>query len=151
VGIGLVLIGALGTAAGNVFLKKFSKSSFPISVLAIQFMLCSVLLFSSALMSEVPLVIKWNLRFFVSLIILSVVGTAFADIIWLDLLKRKSLTKLNVFIFLTPAFSLVMGMIFFNEKLGVWEIIGIFAILIGVLMVIDRESGHTKTKDKAAK
>jgi drug/metabolite transporter (DMT)-like permease len=151
VGIGLVLIGALGTAAGNVFLKKFSKSSFPISVLAIQFMLCSVLLFSSALMSERPLVINWNLRFSVSLIILSVVGTAFADIIWLDLLKRNSLTKLNVFIFLTPAFSLVMGMIFFKEKLGVWEIIGIGAILIGVLLVIDRESDNTKTKDKAAK
>lgn len=117
-GIGLVLIGAFGTAAGNVFLKKISKSSISISVLAIQFMLCSVLLFSSTIMSKGPLVIKWNFGFSVSLIVLSVVGTAITDIIWLDLLKRKSLTKLNFFILLTPAFSLVIGMIFFNERLG---------------------------------
>jgi drug/metabolite transporter (DMT)-like permease len=148
-GIVFVFIGALGVAAGNVFLKKFSKSNFPISVLAIQFMLCSVFLFSSALISKDPFIIKWNLEFSSSLIILSVIGTAIADIIWLDLLKRNSLTKLNVYIFLTPAFSLVIGIIFFNEKIGAWEIVGIGAILIGVFMVIERKIENTNIKKLA--
>lgn len=148
-GIGLILIGALGTAAGNVLLKKISKSCSPISMLAIKFILCSVLLFTASLVNKEQLFIKWTSTFSVSLIVLSVFGTAYADIIWLDLLKRNSFTKLNVFIFLTPAFSIAIGIIFFNEKLGIWEIFGIGAILMGVLMVIDRESTKgSKTKLK---
>jgi drug/metabolite transporter (DMT)-like permease len=109
-------------------------------VLVIQFILCSVFLLASALISKGLFIIKWNLEFSSSLIILSVIGTAIADIIWLDLLKRNSLTKLNIYIFLTPGFSLVIGIFFFNEEIGVWEIIGISAILIGVFMVIEREN-----------
>jgi drug/metabolite transporter (DMT)-like permease len=139
IGIGLVLLGAFGAAAGNVFLKKFANSRFPISLLAIQFAIASPLLFLAAMLIEFPLSIKWGFGFSVSLTALAIGGTALADIMWLDLLKRNSLTKLNVFIFLTPAFSIVMGLIFFNEKIGVWEMFGIVAILIGVFLILERQ------------
>jgi drug/metabolite transporter (DMT)-like permease len=137
IGIGLVLLGAFGAAAGNVFLKKFANSNFPISLLAIQFAIASPLLLLAALLIEFPLSVKWGFGFSFSLTVLAIGGTALADIMWLDLLKRNSLTKLNVFIFLTPAFSIVMGMIFFNEKIGGWEMFGIGAILIGVFLILE--------------
>jgi drug/metabolite transporter (DMT)-like permease len=143
IGIGLVLLGAFGAAAGNVLLKKFANSNFPISVLAFQFAIASPLLFLAALFIEPPLSIKWGFAFSVSLTVLAIGGTALADIIWLDLLKRNSLTKLNVFSFLTPAFSIIMGMMFFNEKIGAWEIVGISAILIGVFLILERRSQLT--------
>jgi drug/metabolite transporter (DMT)-like permease len=145
-GIGLVLVGSFGAAAGNVLLKKIANSSFPISVLAIQFVCASGLLFLAALLIEGPLSLKWNLGFSISLVTLSIGGTALADIIWLDLLKRNSLTKLNVFIFLTPAFSLVMGMMFFNEKVGVWELFGMVAILAGVFLILERRSSEDRNR-----
>lgn len=139
-GIGLILLSAVATGAGNVLFKKISNSKFPISVLAIQFAVGSVLLFLSALLIERPLVINWDLGFMVSLLVLSFGGTALADIIWIDLLKRNSLTKLNVFIFLTPAFSILMGILSFKERLGLWEVLGIGAILVGVFMILYRRT-----------
>jgi drug/metabolite transporter (DMT)-like permease len=53
-------------------------------------------------------------------------------------LKRNPLTKLNIFIFLTPAFSLGMGMMFFNEKVGIWELSGMGAIFAGVFLILGR-------------
>jgi drug/metabolite transporter (DMT)-like permease len=137
-GIALLLVGAFGAAAGNVLLKKIANSNFPISVLAIQFVCASVLLFLATLLIENPLSLKWGWGFSVSLFTLSIGGTALADIIWLNLLKKNSLSKLNVFIFLTPAFSLVMGVIFFREKVGVWELFGMGAIIAGVFLIFER-------------
>jgi drug/metabolite transporter (DMT)-like permease len=59
--------------------------------------------------------------------------------------KRKPInvfSKLNVFIFLTPAFSLLMGMIFFSEKIRGWEMVGIGAILVGVFLTLERRSSE---------
>lgn len=147
-GIGLLLLSAIATGTGNVFFKKISNSNYPISAVAIQFTLSSLFLLVAGYLFERPFVINWNLGFVLSLLILSVGGTALADILWLDLLKRTSLTKLNVYIFLTPAFSLAMGILFFKEKLGVWEVFGIGSILIGILMITKRNKDEIQNPKK---
>jgi drug/metabolite transporter (DMT)-like permease len=148
IGIGLVLVGAFGTAAGNVLLKKFANSSFPISLLAIQFAIASPLLLLVALLIERPLSVEWDFGFAVSLIVLAIGGTVLADIVWLDLLKRNSLTKLNVFIFLTPAFSIVMGLMFFSEKIGVGEGVGMGAIVMGVFLILECQKSEVPNPQK---
>jgi drug/metabolite transporter (DMT)-like permease len=150
-GIGLILLSAVATGVGNVLFKKISNSKFPTSVLAIQFAFATVLLFLSALLIERPLVINWDLGFMVSLLVLSFGGTALADIIWIDLLKSNSLTKLNVFIFLTPAFSILMGIVFFKERLGLWEMLGIGAILSGVFMILQNRTKDSKILNAAGR
>jgi drug/metabolite transporter (DMT)-like permease len=144
IGILLVLVGALGAATGNILLKKFASSQIPMSVLAAQFVVCSPLLLLAAIVSAGPLIIRWSFGFSIALVLLAVGGTALADILWLDLLKRNSLTKLNIFIFLTPVISLVLGILFFNERLGKLESLGTGAILIGIFMALQREIGSQK-------
>ncbi len=143
-GIGFILVSAVGTGAGNVFLKKVSSSDFPMLALVAQFVVAAFMLFPVSIFFEGAPGIKWDVGFSISLIVLSVGGTALADILWLDLLKRNSLSKLNVFIFLTPAFSLLMGMTFFHESFGVWEVLGIAAILAGVFLVLERKRTGTR-------
>jgi drug/metabolite transporter (DMT)-like permease len=150
-GIGLVLVGALGTAAGNVLLKKMAKSNVPISVLAIQFSICSTLLFLASIFNGDMIPQKIDYRLLGSLIVLALGGTALADVAWIDLLKTNSLTKLNVFIFLTPAFSLAMGTIFFGEKFGSWEVGGIGAILTGILLSMKKTSSKTHNGESFSK
>jgi drug/metabolite transporter (DMT)-like permease len=88
-GIGLILISAVATGAGNVLFKKISNSKFPISVVAIQFAISSLLLLPTALLIERPLVIKWGPGFILSLLGLAIGATALADIVWLDLLAAS--------------------------------------------------------------
>jgi drug/metabolite transporter (DMT)-like permease len=149
-GIGFVLLGALGTGAGNVFLKKVSSSDFPIMALVAQFVIAALLLLPVSIFFEGLPSIKWDLGFSVSLIVLSVGATALADILWLDLLKRNSLSKLNVFIFLTPAFALFMGVVFFHESFGLWEILGIAAILAGVFLILEKKSSNLQASAELA-
>ncbi|OYZ23570.1 MAG: hypothetical protein B7Y39_04495 [Bdellovibrio sp. 28-41-41] len=145
-GIGFVLFGALSSGAGSVLLKKVSNSNFPTLTLVAQFTFATILLFAVSFVKEGVPAIKFNFSFAVSLAVLALGTTALADVLWIDLLKRNSLTKLSVYMFLTPAFSILLGIIFFQEKFGIWESLGIAFILTGVLLGFVRKSTSTTVR-----
>jgi drug/metabolite transporter (DMT)-like permease len=139
-GIGFILGAALGTAFGNVLLKKISNSDFPILALTIQFAFAALLLIPLSIVMEGSPIIKWSANFSISLLALSLGASALADVLWIDLLRKNSLSKLNIFIFLTPAFSIGIGITFFNEAFGIWEKLGVSSILLGAALNIVRVS-----------
>jgi drug/metabolite transporter (DMT)-like permease len=145
-GIALVGLAAIAAAGGNILLKRVSNTKFPISIMTIQFGYCSLLLLLAAIFTESPLSIKWDLASSGSLVALGIGGTALSGIIWIDLLNRNSLIKLNVFIFLTPAFSLVLGAVLFKEKVGWWEMAGIGLILVGVYFMLRQKGSQSKLR-----
>ena len=63
---------------------------------------------------------------------LSVLGTSAAFAMWFALLRRATLSQLNVFTFLTPIFGLAMGVAFFAERLHTVEAAGIALSLLGI-------------------
>jgi drug/metabolite transporter (DMT)-like permease len=139
-------LAAIAAAGGNILLKRVSNTKFPISIMTIQFGYCSLLLLLAAIFTESPLSIKWDLASSGSLVALGIGGTALSGIIWIDLLNRNSLIKLNVFIFLTPAFSLVLGAVLFKEKVGWWEMAGIGLILVGVYFMLRQKGSQSKLR-----
>ena len=135
-GIGYVLLGALSAGAGSVLLKKVSLTDFSIITLFFQFALAAILLFLVSFAVEGVPKINLNFKFIMPLMVLAVGTTAYADVLWIDLLKRNSISKLSIFMFLTPAFSIIMGIVFFNESFGVWEITGILTIVSAIFLNI---------------
>lgn len=69
------------------------------------------------------------------LLALALLGTAVASTLWFSLLRRRELNRLNTFTFLTPAFGLLIGALFFGERLQGLEIVGIVLILVGVAWI----------------
>jgi uncharacterized membrane protein len=67
-------------------------------------------------------------------------GTALASVLWFSLLRRAKLSRLNAFSFLTPIFGLLMGMLFFDERLNGLDMAGVALALVGVRQVIRTES-----------
>ena len=55
------------------------------------------------------------------------------------LLKSVSVTRLNVFTFLTPVFGLIIGLIFFGERISVLEFFGILVIFGGLYFIVKSE------------
>lgn len=143
-GISFVLLGALSSGAGSVLLKKVSSSDFPILTLVAQFSFAAIFLFIVSFVIEGVPAIKLNFSFSLSLTILALGTTALADVLWIDLLKRNSLSKLSIYMFLTPAFSILLAVVFFREKFGLWESFGIIMILFGVLLGFVRRPGNIK-------
>lgn len=132
-GVGFVLLGAVGVAIGNVLLKRLAGQVDMLMATGWQFILGGVPLYVAAQFFESPVRVMWNPAFVGALLALGLLGTALALLLWFALLHRSELNRLNTFTFLTPAFALIIGAIFFNERLGAVEVGGITLILFGVL------------------
>jgi drug/metabolite transporter (DMT)-like permease len=134
-GIVYVLAGALGVAIGNVLLKRLAGSVDLLMAIGWQFVLGSVSLWLLAAWLEAPLRLVWTPQFVVVLLALSLPGTALAYGLWFALLGHAELTRLNIFTFLTPAFALLSGALFFGERLQWMEAAGMVLILAGAWWV----------------
>ncbi len=137
-GVGYILLGALGVAVGNVLLKRLGGQIDPLVATAWQFILGGIPLLFIALSLEEPTQITWSFRFIITLLILSLAGTALAFTLWFGLLHKGDLNRLNAFTFLTPVFALLIGTLFFNEKLEVLEIAGAILSLSSIFWVDHR-------------
>jgi drug/metabolite transporter (DMT)-like permease len=79
--------------------------------------------------------IAWTPRFVASLVGLVVFGTALMTGLWYYLLARAPLNRLNTFTFLTPVFGLLLGGLFFDERLGWIQAIGIGVTILAIQLV----------------
>lgn len=128
-GIGFVLLGALGTAIGNVQMKRYAAAD-PLLLTAWQITVGGLALAVGALVTGSPWP-NWSTPFTWALIGLALPGTAFAFVLWFALLKRAPLNRLNVFSFLVPIFGLGLARVFFDERLSPLQIAGVAFVLIG--------------------
>ncbi|MCB2141346.1 DMT family transporter [bacterium] len=142
-GVGYVMFGAVGVAAGNVLLKKISRSADGLMVVGFQFLCGSIFLFPVILVSGIPLSADWSLKSAVAISILAWPGTALVFVIWYWLLGRSELNRANAFTFLTPVFGLAMGWLFFEERMGPVQWTGIALTLCGVFLA-GRGTRHEK-------
>lgn len=133
-GIGLVLIGATGVAIGNVLLKRIANRVDPLIGMAWILLLGAIPLIAAATIFEQTILIDWNISSVVSLVVLSVLGTALAFVLWLDLLRRAELNLLNTYTFLAPVFALAIGSSFYDEQLSAIEWVGASLVVLAVLL-----------------
>ena len=127
-GITWVLMAAIGTAIGNILLKKESGGAIAAPMAIQLFIGGTILLLASAIAGE-RWDVGWTLRFTGSLLILSALATAAMIFLWFGLLARAPLNKLNVFSFLTPVFGLLIGFLFFGERLQLVQVLGILVVI----------------------
>lgn len=154
-GIGYVVLAAFGVALSNVLLKRLAGQVDLLMATGLQFVLGGAVLQLVALVAEQPIRIQWTPSFILTLMVLSLAGTALALVLWFSLMERNRLNQLNTFTFLTPLFALVMGLLFFNERLSWLELGGIVLILGGVMWVTQHEEpvpvpvGNSAYSDRA--
>lgn len=132
-GAGFVFLGALGVAIGNLVLKRIAHKIDPVVAAGWALLLGSIPLWLvSALMGDV-LPYRFSLGLVVSVTILALLGTALALVLWLDLLRRYELIRVNTFSFMTTIFALLIGATFFQEQRGTAEWLGILLTLAAVV------------------
>jgi drug/metabolite transporter (DMT)-like permease len=134
-GVAYVLLGAVGVAGGNVLLKRLAGRVDPLMATAWQLLLGGLPLLLASLVFEAPFRVTWSVTFVVVLLALGLLGTALAFVLWFSLLARTELTRLNSFTFLTPVLALLIGVLFFSERMPPLELGGIGLTLAGALWV----------------
>ncbi len=135
VGMGYILLAALGITVSNVMLKKVANSVDPLMTIGWQLLIGAVPLGIASAAMEDPTAIQWSLNFVVILATLSLFGSALVYVIWLSVLSEVALNKANAFSFLVPVFGLTIGVLFYDETLGAAAILGVCLALLGVGLV----------------
>jgi|TARA_R110000850_G_scaffold10124_19_gene36505 drug/metabolite transporter (DMT)-like permease len=138
-GVTWVLMGAIGIAIGNILLKNRAGGSVA-APMAVQLLIGGGILLAASAVGGEQWEIRWTFRFTGSLLILSALATAAMVYLWFALLARAPLNRLNVFSFLTPVLGLLIGFMFFEERLQPVQILGIVVVIIGIAMMQGRNA-----------
>ena len=141
-----VLGGAVGTAIGNVLLKRQAGEGDAYWPMGIQLILGAAFLFTASLLAGEGFEVDWTWSFAGAVFVLAVPATALMVVLWYELLARAPLNKLNPFTFLTPMFGLLIGALFFNETFLLVELAGIAVTVLGlmVIIIIPNQEKHTQ-------
>jgi len=134
-GLGYLLLAAMGITVSNVFIRRVAGSVDAIMAMAIQLLIGAVPLMLAAVVIEDTGDIVWTGEFIVSLLSLSLLGTAFAYWLWCKVLETTELYRANVFTYLVPALGLLMGVLFYDERIGITMIFGVLLTLVSISLV----------------
>lgn len=133
-----ISLGAVGTAVGNVLLKALAGRADVLMTTGLQLLIGAVALAAGTHALNEDWHIAWTMRFVISLIGLAVFGTALMIALWYYLLARAPLNRLNTFTFLTPVFGLLLGGLFFGERFGLVQALGILVTILGIQLVANK-------------
>ena len=134
-GIFYIILAALGITISNVLIRKIAGRVDALSAMGWQLIFGSLFLMMIAAFTENISDVTWNSSFIFSLVGLALPGTALAYWMWCRVLAQAELNHANVFSFLVPIFGLVMGVLFFDESVGMLAAAGIGMIVLGISMV----------------
>jgi len=134
-GLGYLLLAAMGITVSNVFIRRVAGSVDAIMAMAIHLLIGAVPLMLAAVVIEDTGDIVWTGEFIVSLLSLSLLGTAFACWLWCKVLETTELYRANVFTYLVPALGLLMGVLFYDERIGITMIFGVLLTLVSISLV----------------
>lgn len=134
-GIFYIILGALGITISNVLIRYMAARIDALSAMGWQLMIGSLFLAVIALFTEDISAVTWNAPFILSLLGLALPGTALAYWLWYRVLGEVELNRANAFSFLVPIFGLVMGVLFYQESIGVLTAGGIILTVLGIVLV----------------
>ncbi|UUX49690.1 EamA family transporter [Nisaea acidiphila] len=137
----LALIGAaLSYAFGGVFGRRFKAMGIhPAQTAAGQVTASSLMLLPVSLLVDRPWTLPVpGLDTVAALVTLALVSTAFAYILYFELLKRAGATNLLLVTLLVPVGAILLGVLFLNETLGPSHAGGMGLIALGLLAIDGR-------------
>ena len=138
VGVGYIVLAALGITVSNVMLKRIADTVDPLMAIGAQLLIGSIPLAVIAAVTEDISLIQWSPGFLFALVGLAVFGSALVFVIWMSVLVEVPLSKANAFSFLLPIFGLTMGLLYYGESLGWPELVGSCLALAGVAIVTQK-------------
>ncbi len=144
-GIAYVLLAALGITVSNVSFKRLAGEVDALMAAGAQLLIGMVPLVVLAALTETPSDVEWSPRFILSLLGLSLPGTALVYWLWLSALRTLTLNRANAFSFLVPVFGLSLGIAFYGEALTVSIAVGATLAFLGIILV--NRSGRASPSD----
>ena len=133
-GVALSLLATAAPAAGTVLMRRFGPGIDLLVTTSAQFLLGGAILVAVSVLIEPWGAVSWSSGMLVGLLVLGVLGTGIAYVIWFWLLGRTSFANLGTALFLVPVVGVVAGIVTGDRPAPV-ELAGIAAVLVGIAIV----------------
>ena len=127
-----VVLSSLAYASGGVYGQR-AVSGTPGPILAAGSMLVGGLILTPFALFQLPTAVP-SLEATASVLALSLLGTALAQLILFRMLALHGSARLSLVTYLMPGFALVYGALLLDERIGVAMVGGLFLILAGVAL-----------------
>ena len=133
-GAWLALISAAAVTTGTLIARVVDAE--PLSVAAWQFLIGGAVLVPVALTFEGLPVIEWSPRMIITLLYLSLVGTAAANVAWIVEAREARLDQLTTWTLLVPVFGIVISVMVLREEQRVWDWVGMAVVVVSLILLI---------------
>ncbi len=132
-GMSAIILSAIMQAGIAVTLKKHGHHLHPLSMNFIPMIVAGISLVIIGVIVEDSSKLVFDSKAFFSIVYLAAFGTVLTFTSYYWLLKRVSVILLSLIAFITPVIALIIGWIFFQEKLSNRVLFGSILVLIGLL------------------
>jgi drug/metabolite transporter (DMT)-like permease len=130
---GVASIGGLLVLTGIVLFKRLVGDENYLPVTSAFLLSSGALLLMLSLFSNAPLAV--SLQSVLILAYLIIVCSAFGIALYYYLLRHNEVTQVSTWLFLVPAFGVLLGWLFLGENLRLNEIIGIVCVAAGIVIL----------------
>lgn len=122
----------------NVYGRRFKDMPVAVSTAGLLFG-ATVIILPLALVFDQPWTLHFSLQPTLAVLVLAVVNTAIAFLVWLTLILRAGATHTAQVTFIIPFVSIVLGFLFLGEQIGWNALVGLGFILMG--LAVSRRGG----------
>lgn len=143
-GLSFGIASALSWALGTVFFKKYQSRVSTLWAVGIPFLVGGAVLMALGLTIEPWSDISWTNEFISSLLYSGLVGTGFAWLLFLGLVRAGEASRVASYIFFVPVVAVVVGAIFLKESVGLSLLVGGALVVCGIYLA-NREPKDKKT------
>jgi drug/metabolite transporter (DMT)-like permease len=133
-GMAAIVLSAIMQAGIAVTLKKYGYHLNPLSMNFIPLIIAGFAMVIIGALFEDTSKLIFDSKAFISIIYLAAFGTVLTFTSYYWLLKKVSVVLLSLIAFITPIMALIIGWIFFQEKLSYRVLVGSILVLIGLLV-----------------
>lgn len=140
------ILTALVWAVAVIFFKKSGESVHPIMLNVFKNVLAFVLYFFTILIIGIDLPSNASVQFYIVLILSGVLGIGVADTFFFASLNRLGAGLSAIIDCMYSPSIIILSVIFLNEKMTFWQIIGVLLILSAILAIASKKGRAYITK-----
>ena len=142
-----ILAAAFSYACGGIYIRQL-KDMPVLTAISGTLIAATIYTLPCAIFFESPLILQPQWSTIGAILGMSVLGTAFAYLLYFKLIRTAGATNTLLVTFLVPVTALAMGVMFLNEKLSVTDISGMLIIFSGLILVDGRIMKRSKDRSE---
>ncbi len=132
-----ILGAAISYSCGAIFVRRLNDMSILVAMSG-TLLAASMISLPAALLLEAPVKISMSMPTLGAVLGLSVLGTAFAYMLYFHIIRTAGATNTLLVTFMVPVTALLMGVVVLGESLSQYALLGMLVIFAGLIAVDGR-------------